>query len=215
MSLINKFIFSIIEKRLKSAYSNKFKQFGISPKSVFWKNGFTQDLRLELIIKVLLEFNSLNNNIISDVGCGYGRLLEKLICHKLLDLNMYYGIDINQDFIKFCQSKFKGKNIIFKKAITPPCDVDYTIMSGTYNLCTLDNIEIWEKYLCSCLSRNWRKTKKAMIFNLLEKNLRVISGGLYYSNKNWIKNYCEVNFGETKITKSNLLPNDILILVRR
>ena len=215
MSIINKLNFSLIEKRLKTAYSNKFKEFGVSPKSVFWKNGFTQDLRLELIIKILLEFKNLNNNKISDVGCGYGRLLEKLRSHKLLNLNIYYGIDINQDFINFCQSKFKTKNVIFKKGTLPPCDVDFTIMSGTYNLCTLNNIEVWEKYLCSCLSKNWQKTKKAMIFNLLEKKTRVISGGLYYSNKNWIKNYCEINFGETKITKSNLLPNDILILVRR
>ena len=50
MSIIKKLNFSIIEKRLKTAYSNKFKEFGISPKSVFWKNGFTQDLRLELIM---------------------------------------------------------------------------------------------------------------------------------------------------------------------
>ena len=215
MSLIDKLSFSIIEKRLKKAYSNKFKEFGISPKSVFWKNRFTQDLRLELIIKLLLQFKSLYNIKISDVGCGYGRLLEKLHDYKILEINEYYGIDINQDFISLCQSKFKNKNIIFKKATTPPCKVDFTIMSGTYNLCTFNNIEIWEKYLCSCLSKNWKKTKKAMIFNLLEKNERVISGGLYYSNTNWIKQFCEKNFGETEITKSNLLPDDILIIVRR
>ena len=63
MSLINKLNFSIIEKRLKTAYSNKFKEFGINPKSVFWKNSFTQDLRLELIINILLKFNNLNNGI--------------------------------------------------------------------------------------------------------------------------------------------------------
>ena len=54
-----------------------------------------------------------------------------------------------------------------------------------------------------------------MIFNLLEKNERVISGGLYYSNTNWIKKFSDINLGETKITKSNLLPDDILIIVRR
>ena len=66
MSLINKFIFSLIEKRLKKAHSNKFSIHGANPKSVFWKNQFTQDLRLELIINtcenkkdiLLLELNS-------------------------------------------------------------------------------------------------------------------------------------------------------------
>ena len=41
-------------------------------------------------------------------------------------------------------------------------------MSGTYNLCTLNNLSIWE--ICvSALSKNWEKTNVAMIFNLLVK----------------------------------------------
>ncbi len=215
MSIIKKLNFSIIEKRLKIAYSNKFKEFGISPKSVFWKNGFTQDLRLELIIKILLEFNNLKNNIISDVGCGYGRLLEKLNSHKLLNFNIYYGIDINQDFINFCQSKFKRENIIFKKDTSPPCDVDFTVMSGTYNLCTFDNLGVWENYLIDCLSKNWLKTRRAMIFNLLIRKEKCISGGLYYSSDKWIKKLCETSFGKTKISRSHLLPDDLLIIVQR
>ena len=200
---------------MKRIYSNKFKEFGTNPKSVFWKSTFTQDLRLELIINILLKFNKLENNKISDVGCGYGRLIEKLNCHKLLETTQYYGVDINKDFITFCKSRYKNKNIFFHNRSYPSCEVDFTIMSGTYNLCTFDSLKIWENYLTSCLIKNWEKTKRAMIFNLLEKEKRVIIKGLYYCNSNWIKEFCEFNFGTTKITKSNLLPDDMLVIVYR
>ena len=63
--------------------------------------------------------------------------------------------------------------------------------------------------------KNWLKTKRAMIFNLLVRKQKGIYGGLYYSNEQWIKKYCEISFGKTKISKSNLLPDDMLIVVQR
>ncbi len=215
MQFIDQLSFLIIEKKLNKLYSRKFKKFGAHPKSVFWKNKFTQDYRLQLIINLLIKLDNLKNTKISDIGCGYGRLLQKMIENNLLETSIYYGVDINEDFISFCKSKYNYKNVNFQKNTISPCDVDFTVMSGTYNLCTLDNLVVWEKYIYKCLSENWKKTKNSMIFNLLEKKDRVIDGGLYYSNINWIKKLCEENFGTTCISKSNLLPHDILVVVKR
>ena len=107
------------------------------------------------------------------------------------------------------------KNVFFHIASSPRESVDFTVMSGTYNLCTLNNVNTWEDYLTNCLSKNWLKTKRAMIFNLLVRKQKGVYGGLYYSNEQWIKKYCEISFGKTKISKSNLLPDDILIVVQR
>ena len=60
-------------------------------------------------------------------------------------------------------------------------------MSGTYNFCTLNNLKIWEGYVCHALSKNWEKTKVAMIFNLLVKKEKIIKDRLYYTNISWIK----------------------------
>ena len=215
MSLINKFIFSLIEKRLKKAYSSKYSIHGANPKSVFWKNEFTQDLRLELIINTLQNSYNLQHTSFLDIGCGYGRLLQKMSEHNLLRNSKYYGIDINEDFINFCKGQYILKNVNFYNKSVLPFNVDFTIMSGTYNLCTLNNLSIWEEYVCQSLSKNWGKTNVAMIFNLLVKNEKVIKDRLYYTNKSWIKRFCEQNLGFTSITKNKLLPNDIMIFVQR
>ena len=53
-----------------------------------------------------------------------------------------------------------------------------------------------------------------MAFNLLYQQNKKIDQGLYYTNKNWIKNICEQKFGKTEIIFSTILPDDILIIVR-
>ena len=215
MSFIEKLNKSIIEHRIKKAYSNRFKKFGATPKGVFWKNTFTQDLRLEIMINVILSFKNIQNSTIFDIGCGYGRLFQKLQTHVLQKNFYYYGIDINNELINYCRSNFSGKNVFFEKQSLSNKVADFKIMSGTFNLCTMDNISVWEKYLCSNLNSIWVNTKRAMIFNLLHKKSRQILNGLYYTEKKWIKTYCETNFGKTEIIKTNLLPEDILIKVSR
>ena len=199
MSLFHKFCFKLIEKRVQKIYSKKFYEFGESPKSVFWKNLFTQDLRLSLILEKIKIENDLNNKIICDVGCGYGRFCRIMSKDPNFKGTSYLGLDINKNFIKYCKNKYNIKNYKFEIGRNPYYPVDFTIMSGTYNLCTFENTNIWEKYILSCLDANWKFTKNSMIFNLLTKKNKNISQGLYYCEVDWIENYCQRNYGKTKI----------------
>ena len=52
------------------------------------------------------------------------------------------------------------------------------------------------------------------IKNLLHQNEKKINQGLYYTNKNWIKDICEKKFGQTEIIFSSILPDDILVIVK-
>ncbi len=215
MSLLEKLNFCIIENRIKRSYSNRFKKFGATAKGVFWKNNFTQDLRLDLIINAIDSYKVKYNPVICDIGCGYGRLYKKLQSQLLWENFHYFGLDINEQFINYCKSNFSAKNAIFLNKSSAKSFSDFTVMSGTFNLCTFDNIIVWESYLCANLKLNWKYTKKAMIFNLLHKNKKQILNGLYYSDKHWIKKFCEINFGQTDIIKSTMLPEDILVKVSR
>ena len=42
-------------------------------------------------------------------------------------------------------------------------NVDYVVMSGTYNLIESKNIKIWENYIIENLKSNWNYAKKALI----------------------------------------------------
>ena len=69
-------------------------------------------------------------------------------------------------------------------------------------------------YILKNLTNIWKQTNKIMAFNLLHQDEKKIKQGLYYTNKNWIKNMCEQKFGKTEIILSSILPDDVLIIVQ-
>ena len=69
---------------------------------------------------------------------------------RLLDRFDYEGVDINSDFIKSCKKKYPQINFFVSNK--PKKIVDYVVMSGTYNLATLNDVIFWEKYIFQNLS---------------------------------------------------------------
>ena len=106
-------------------------------------------------------------------------------------------------------------NVSFKIGTFPTQNVDYVVMSGTYNLTVIKNIKIWENYIIENLKSNWNYAKKALIFNCLVNQSRKIQKNLYYTELSWIKNICEKNFGNFECIKHNMLPNDITIVLKK
>ena len=97
----------------------------------------------------------------------------------------------------------------------PSKKVDYVIMSGTYNLTPTGNKTLWENYIITNLKSNWKFADKALIFNCVVNKERRIKNKLYYTELSWIKKICEDNFGKTKISKHNLLSEDITVIVQK
>ena len=91
-------------------------------------------------------------------------------------------------------------------------DIEY--VHGKKVRATVARYSVWEKYILKNLTSIWKQTNKIMAFNLLNQNERKIKQGLYYTNKNWIKDICEQNCGKTEIIFSSILPDDILIIVK-
>lgn len=205
----------MIEYRINELYTKRFLKYGKKPAGVFWKNNFTHNYRFELIFKEILKKHSLEMSVIADIGCGYGKLYEFLKTQKKISNFKYIGYDINSVLIKHCEKVYPFKNVNFFKLSCPKEFVDFTIMSGTFNLCVVRNLHYWEKYIIESLEKIWKKTKKIMLFNLLVSNERIILNKLYFSEKDWIKEVCENKFGETKIIQDSLLPEDILVVIYR
>ena len=182
---------------------------GNSPQGLFWKNSFTQIHRFELILSALSKYYNLKKFTICDIGCGYGKFLEFLKNKLNKSTFQYQGCDLNNTLIDYCTENYLSKNFKFYKRSSPKGDVDFSVMSGTYNLSVTKDIKIWEKYILKNLNNIWKQTNKIMAFNLLHHKEKKIRQGLYYTDKSWIKNICEQNFGKTEIVFSPILPDDI------
>ena len=214
MNFFDKLSFSYLEYKINNTYTNRLMKYGNTPQGLFWKNSFTQIHRFELIITALNKYHNLKKFIICDIGCGYGKFLE-FLRNKLNKSNfVYQGCDLNNRLINHCARNYSDENCKFYKKSLPRGIVDFSVMSGTFNLSVTNDINIWEKYILKNLTSIWKQTNKIMAFNLLNQNERKIKQGLYYTNKNWIKDICEQNFGQTEIIFSSILPDDILVIVK-
>ena len=214
MTFFDELSFSYLEYKINNSYTNRLIQYGNSPQGLFWKNSFTQIHRFELIITAISNYYDLKKFTICDIGCGYGKFLEFLRSELNKSTFKYQGCDLNNKLIKHCTKNYSDNNCKFYKKSLPKGLVDFSVMSGTFNLSVTDDIEIWEKYILKNLVNIWKQTNNIMAFNLLHKKEKEINQGLYYTNKNWIKNICEQNFGETEIIFSPILKEDILIIVK-
>ena len=198
-------------------YKKNVKKFGFTPRGLFWNSKESQENRFKILNELLLKYTKVkNDNIISiaDIGCGYGKFFEFLRDKLKKSTFQYQGCDLNNKLIDYCTKSYSDKNCKFYKKSSPKSIVDFSIMSGTFNLSVTDDVRIWEKYILKNLTNIWKQTNKIMAFNLLNENERKIKKGLYYTNKNWIKDICEQNFGKTEIIFSSILPDDILIIVK-
>ncbi len=214
MNFFDELSFSYLEYKINNSYTDRLIKYGNSPQGLFWKNSFTQIHRFELIITALNKYSNLKKFTICDIGCGYGKLFE-FLKNKFKNSTFHYqGCDLNNKLIDYCTKNYSDKDCKFYKRSSPKGIVDFSVMSGTFNLSVTDDIKMWEKYILKNLNCIWKQTNKIMAFNLLNQNERKIKQGLYYTNKIWIKNICEQNFGKTEIIFSSILPNDILIIVK-
>ncbi len=92
-----------ISKSILNHYSNLFKKYGDSPKSLGWGNG-----RQSMRFQILNQIGNFQNCSVLDVGCGFGDFFGFLGSQKIK--SRYYGVDINDDFIKLAQKKYpQGK----------------------------------------------------------------------------------------------------------
>jgi len=214
MNFFDELSFSYLEYKINNSYTNRLLKYGNSAQGLFWKNSFTQIHRFELIITALNRYYNLKKFTICDIGCGYGKFFEFLTNKLNKSSFQYQGCDLNEKLINHCTKKFMNTNCKFYKNSLPKGIVDFSIMSGTFNLSVTDDIKIWEKYILKNLTNIWKQTNKIMAFNLLYQNEKKINQGLYYTNKNWIKNICEQRFGQTEIIFSSILPDDILVIVK-
>ena len=208
---------ALLEAEINTQYSNRFEQFGPTPRGVFWVSTERQEKRFDIILKEIQKISPKQKVLdIADIGCGYGSFADYLL-RKLSRRDFRYeGIDINLDLIEHCFGKFSEDNLRFAIGRGPSSSKDFIIMSGTYNLATTKNVSLWEQYLFGCLSECWNCTKTAMIFNLqTSKTSKITTQNIYYAKTSDIIEFCVAKLGPTRITRDASLENDVTFTVVR
>ena len=205
---------SSFEKVLSEIYFERFSKYGPKPEGSFWASKIRQYSRFKIIFDEVCKINKTGNIELSDVGCGYGALVDYIKFCNLSRRVQYSGYDISEGLIKNCKIEFSEDWTDFSVGAYPSQIRPFCVMSGTYNMSATTDIVQWETYVRNSLMKCWQKTSRAMIFNLqIAKKTKITKEMIFYAERTRILDFCLSSFGPTKLVAHKDLPNDVTFVV--
>jgi len=153
-----------VEKEAIERYSTRFKNLGISPRSLGW--GCKED-QLERF-RVVLEQCKPSGKTLMDIGCGFSDLYVYLKEHTV-KFN-YIGVDFVPVFIEFCKKNFSDQkfylsNIMRQTETLPKADI--VVSLGTINF-KLEN-DLNFKYSKYFITKAFDLAKEMLCVDFLSK----------------------------------------------
>ncbi|WP_420600109.1 class I SAM-dependent methyltransferase [Neptuniibacter sp.] len=145
-------------------YAEKLAQHGDTPRGVDWNGEASQKIRFEQLCKIVDP--ELPDFTLSDLGCGYGALLEHL--HKEYSISEYLGVDVSSEMIKTAIGRNSDRPWArFITAGEPDKATDYAVASGIFNVRLDRTDEEWFEYFQDTLDILDRSSKLGFSFNCL------------------------------------------------
>ncbi len=210
LELLYGVLFKFINKNLIKVYKKNIKRFGFSPTALFWNSKFSQESRFKVLEFLIKKFSNIEGLRIADIGCGFGDLYEYLKTKRKQSFQ-YRGYDINPEMINYCKNKYNPD--LFFISTFPETECDLSIISGTYNYVTINDIYLWEKYLIFNLKECFKRSKIGVIFNLQVSSETKIINNIYYTNLNSMTKLLEKNFTRIHYHFDKRSVNDIYFVV--
>lgn len=180
---------------IRSQFKEAIQAFGPTSHGVLWNDEQQQFRRFEILFDLL---NPTQPFSLNDFGCGYGALLQFLYKHNL-PFTQYYGYDMTQEMLDMASSLFFDKNLHFINATFPTHHADYTVISGTFNLCDILERKVWIEYIFERLLLAFAKSNIGLAFNGLSPNKHPHVDGIFYIDKQEMIDLCRYGLGISTI----------------
>jgi len=204
-----------VDSKIAEIYNQRFLKLGPAPEASMWFSKKRQFTRFDIIFNEIKLLTKHNKTSIIDIGCGYGAFLEFLSERGTYDIWSYYGYDVSHEVIKFCKEQYSQGASFFNGSI-PTFTAEFIIMSGTYNFFPSKDYNSWRRYFYRSLKILWSKTNCAMIFNLQTSDQeKITDGGIVYTSKEVIENFCKSNFGNVKVVINPIIPKDVTFVIKK
>lgn len=153
-----------------SRYTERFKDFGYSPKSLGWTKG-KQGLRYD-ILSSQWDFKGAR---VLDLGCGFADLFNHL--DQKFGLDKYYGIELVPALYNEAKSKYAGNDKVelFQDSVLEIDaekligEVDYVLVSGLFNFKLKENNNY--EFVEEVLKKYYAITKKGIAADFLSNKV--------------------------------------------
>lgn len=161
--MVSRDLLKIVEKRLERRYSDRLKEFGLSPKTLGWDRVENQHHRF----KMSMQATTFEKRSVLDVGCGFGDFYEFLVARGI-SLNSYTGIDINPQLISICRSRipqgyFEVRNILIEPYLHEKWDIVTMFGLLNFRFSEFNN----ESFAQELITEGFRSARKTLVVDML------------------------------------------------
>jgi SAM-dependent methyltransferase len=180
-----------VSRQLGDHYSQKFKEFGPTPKGVDWGENDDVLLRYEKMLNIIEP--GIKTPSLLDVGCGFGGLYT-FAKEKNIKIN-YAGIDISENMISYARENitdaqfFEGDVLEF----TPPKPFDYVVCNGILTQKLKISIREMDDFSHLLIPKLFSLCSRGIVFNLMTTKVNYMVDNLYYRNPVEILAFCLTN----------------------
>ncbi len=213
--MFKRLIYAGLEHKLNSIYSRRLASCGTKPEGVFWQNKSSQIARFESLLSLLKKVSPNAMPSLADVGCGYGAMFEFIQKTPRYQKFSYQGVDINQTMIATCKRDFSNQSDLFSVGSCPNHLVDFSLFSGTYNLCYTSNTQLWTDYIFSNLKSCWQRSRYGLIINFLCAPKSHIKNKIFYMHRENFILQSQKLFGPTHAVTTAQVSKDVTFLIAR
>lgn len=173
-------------------YEDNLKNYGQTSKSVGWKDERQQLLRFEKLAEVLDAGDA--EVTVADLGCGYGAMLRYLGGRPGVRLARYVGYDISDEMLAAARAAAGGDaRASFVRGAEVSEDVDYSFVSGTFNVRMEVGEEVWKEYVLGAIRNLAERSRRGFAFNLLSTYVDWKQENLYYGDPLFFFDFCKRN----------------------
>ena len=178
--------------KVKKYFIDKLNAHGATHLGVDYNSVESQEKRLFQLTRMI---DSRVRYSLLDFGCGYGAMYDYL---KHLEHNLYYvGYDITEPMLEKAREVHAGNpDCLFTGNIDELPQVDYAVVSGTFNMKLDADSESWTRNVIEALGQMNAHATKGIAFNMLTSysDADRMRSDLYYGDPCFFFDYCKRNF---------------------
>lgn len=187
---------------LREYYRSKLTKYGDTCLGVDWPNEMDAQTRYRVMLEVC---NSWNESLsILDLGCGVGHLVNYLQRNEI-QFGEYLGVDVSQESIELCKSKFPEMNFIKFDVISQKLgfSFDYVILNGVLTVKATNSQQTMNRFMESMLLSAFGIAKVGIAFNVMSKQVEWERDDLNHVSLDYISEYVYKNLSRHYVIRQD------------
>ena len=178
---------SILDE-IESFYDECIRVHGAVATGVNWKSEEQQKVRFEYLLRLVKD--DFSTSSVAEIGCGYGALYQ-YARDTNRSFHAYHGYDISDEMINAANDAIGDrKNVILTKGSVISSAVDYSFVSGVFNVRLKQDEKKWLNMIEKTLDNMNDMSKKGFAFNLMTDVVDWKDDNLFYASPTYFFDLC-------------------------